>query len=253
MSRLTQLLILIGIWPLLSALALTNRAALGYDITRRIWWRSFIYGSVIGSAMLLIVVLALLALTIRIPAPPMTFWAEFLPKLTQALLGGLLIGLMEETFFRGALYSAIRAREGIRAAIIGSALLYAAVHFLKPGVLPADVVFNSSTAWFLFTHAFTDAFNWHQIDSFTALLFCGILLALIREHSGHIGWCVGIHAGWVLVIQLTRWLTDNNSSAPFAYLVGHYDGVIGWLAALWIGLITVIYWRLIPQFRTTTQ
>ncbi len=253
MSRLTQLLIVIGIWPLLSVLALTTRAALGYDITRRMWWRSLMYGSLIGSAMLIVIVLALLTLTIRIPNPPPTIWLELFPKLTQALLGGLLIGLMEETFFRGALYSAIRAREGIHAAIIGSALLYAAIHFLKPGALPVDAVLNSNTAWFLFTHTFTDALNWHQLDSFTTLLFCGILLALIREHSGHIGWCVGIHAGWVLVIQLTRWLTDNNSNAPLANLVGHYDGIIGWLAALWIGFIIIIYWRFTPHLRTITQ
>ncbi|PQJ96694.1 CPBP family intramembrane glutamic endopeptidase [Chromatium okenii] len=253
MSRLAQFIMLMSLWPLLSALALTNRDALGYGISARKWWRNVLCGESLGVTTLLVLVLALLVLQIRVPDAAVQFWSGIVGKTVQALFGGLLIGLIEETFFRGAVYSAIRRRDGVRTAVIGSALLYAAVHFLKPGALPVGMTFDSTSAWLMFGQTFTDALRWQHLDSFSALFCCGILLALVRERSGHIGWCVGIHAGWVLVIQLTRWLTDGNSATPFASFVGNYDGIIGWLAALWIGVLIMVYRWLMPNLMRTAK
>ena len=83
-----------------------------------------------------------------------------------------------------------------------------------------------------------------------ALFLVGVLLGLVRERSGHIGWCIGLHAGWVFVIQVTRQLTDGNEASPYAYLVGDYDGIIGWAAAGWIGLLALGL-RFLPQARAT--
>ena len=74
-------------------------------------------------------------------------------------------------------------------------------------------------------------------------MMVGVFLALVREGTGHIGWCIGLHAGWVFVIQLTRRLTDGNPSSDLAFLTGDYDGIIGWLAMAWIGLLAAGYWR----------
>jgi hypothetical protein len=72
-----------------------------------------------------------------------------------------------------------------------------------------------------------------------ALFLVGILLATVRERSGHIGWCVGLHAGSIFTIQVTRHLTDARPSSPHAWLVGDYDGILGWLASAWIGLLVL--------------
>lgn len=253
MSRLAQFIMLISAWPLLALLTLNNRNALGYGINAEQWWRNVMCGSILGITMLFVLVLALLVLQIRVPNTPAHFWFEVFGKTAHAVLGGLLIGLIEETFFRGAVYSAIHRRNGVRSAILGSALLYAAVHFLKPSALPIDTTFDNASAWIMFGHTFIDALSWSHLDSFSALFCCGILLALVRQRSGHIGWCVGIHAGWVLVIQLTRWLTDGNSNAPLAGLVGNYDGIIGWLAALWISVLILSYRWLMPRLMNTAK
>ncbi len=76
----------------------------------------------------------------------------------------------------------------------------------------------------------------------SALTLAGVFLALVRERTGHIGWCIGLHAGWVFVIQVTRYLTVGNDASPYAFLTGGYDGVIGWLAVGWIGALAVGYW-----------
>jgi hypothetical protein len=53
---------------------------------------------------------------------------------------------------------------------------------------------------------------------------------------------VGLHAGWVFVIQLSRKLTDSDPAATFGFVAGRYDGVIGLLAAAWIGALAFGFW-----------
>ncbi|AFL74173.1 CPBP family intramembrane glutamic endopeptidase [Thiocystis violascens] len=242
MGRLAQIFMLLGIWPLLRWLSLADRGALGYAVSGRVWRRSVGLGWLQGVAILLALVLVLLALDIRIPDP--NPWPGIAGKAAQALIGGLLIGFLEETFFRGALYSAIRRRDGMRSAIVWSALLYALVHFMKPGALPAGMVFDWTGALWMFAHVFGDLFQWNNLDSMVALFCVGVFLALVRERTGQIGWCIGLHAGWVFVIQMTRRVTDGNDASNVAFLVGEYDGTIGWLAALWIGLLAFGFWTL---------
>jgi len=238
MGRLTQVCILLGLWPFLKAQHLNHRETLGYALPRprfrTVLWQSWL----LGTAILLVLVLTLLLLEIRSPdIAASTRLANLLEKSIQALLGGLITSLLEETFFRGAVYSAIRRRSGARSAILWSSCLFALLHFMKPHRLPDGVAFDWLGTWQIFGQVFTDAFQWQHLDSMAALFLAGIFLALVRERSGHIGWCMGLHAGWVFVIQITRHLTTDNPASPNAWLVGSYDGIIGWLAAGWIGLL----------------
>ncbi|MBK1718804.1 CPBP family intramembrane glutamic endopeptidase [Thiocystis violacea] len=242
MGRLAQLLMLVGIWPFLSWQGLTNRAALGYGPSWPDWRRAVVGGWVLGVLILLALVMALLALEIRLPEARPDPWTSLVAKSVQALIGGLLIGGLEETFFRGALYSGIRRRNGLASAVVWSAALYAVLHFMKPGALPETMVLDWSGSLWMFAHVFIDLFQWKHLDSMVALFVVGVFLALVRERTGHIGWCVGLHAGWVLVIQVTRKVTDGNDEASLAFLAGAYDGTIGWLAAIWIAALTGVYW-----------
>jgi len=79
-------------------------------------------------------------------------------------------------------------------------------------------------------------------DSFVALLVAGLLLAMVRERSGNILWCIGIHAGWVMVIKITKYLTDTNTAQGHPLWIGHYDNVTGLLAFLWLTLLAAGYW-----------
>ncbi|NEX22349.1 CPBP family intramembrane metalloprotease [Thiorhodococcus mannitoliphagus] len=242
MSRLAQAIILIGIWPLLLAFHVADRASIGYGVPMRSLRRAAGWGWLLGVVILSLLLALLLALDIRVPDPTPPGWGSILSKVLQALVGGLLIALLEETFFRGALYSAVRRADGVRSAIVWSALLYAAVHFMKPSALPEGMALDASGALWTVLYALGDLFQWRNLDSLVALFMVGVFLALIRERTGHIGWCIGLHAGWVLVIQLGRKVTDGNEGAALAFLVGDYDGTIGWLAAAWIGLLALVYW-----------
>jgi hypothetical protein len=241
-SRLAQLLMILGVWPFLRLLGLDRREALGYGRPRPEILRALVRGWLAGVAILLVLVIALLALEIRLPnLRAAAHHAELARKAAQALAAGLLIGVIEETFFRGALFTAIRQRSSAAGAIFWSALLYAAVHFLKPGALPNGQTMDWAATSHMVVEVFTDAADWRNLDSFVALLFVGIFLGLVRERTGHIGWCIGLHAGWVFVIQVARHLTDGNAGSHYAILTGTYDGVIGWLAAGWLALLSAGY------------
>lgn len=242
MGRLAQLLILVGLWPFLLWQGLAHREALGYGPSWPVVKRAIAGGWVLGVLILVVLVLALLELEIRLPDSSPDSWSRMAMRVIQALIGGLLIGILEETFFRGALYSAIRRHRGVRSAMIWSAALYAVLHFMKPGAPSESVAFDGLGAFWMFIHVFIDLLQWKHLDSLVALFMVGLLLALVRERTGHIGWCIGLHAGWVLVIQVNRRLTDGNEDSPLSFLVGDYDGTIGWLAALWIGLLMALYW-----------
>lgn len=245
MGRLAQLFILLGLWPFLKWCHLDRPAALGFGIPRRAFVRSIILGWALGVLILLLLIAALLVLGIRVPDMPEQHWLlVLLQKSAGVLISGLLIGLLEETFFRGALFGAIRQRDGLRSAVVWSALLYALLHFMKPHALPEGVVFDWSGTWSMFIHVFTGVVQWRHLSSIVALFMVGVFLALVRQRTGHIGWDIGLHAGWVFVIQVSRRFTDGDDNAALAFLTGDYDGVIGWLAAVWIGLLAWLYWRL---------
>ena len=245
MSRLAQVFILLGIWPFLRALRLNDRRSLGYGRPRREILGGLALGWLVGVAILAVLGLGELLLEIRVPdTRNLTQVGELGRKAGQALVGGLLIGLAEETLFRGALFSAIRRRRTAAAAVFWSALLYAAVHFLKPGALGPGQAFDWTTTGQMVFGVFTDFADWQNLDSLVALVLVGVFLGLVRERTGHVGWCIGLHAGWVFVIQVMRHLTDGNAASPLAFLAGEYDGVIGWLAAAWLGVLSLGYWGL---------
>jgi membrane protease YdiL (CAAX protease family) len=251
MGRLAQVFILLGLWPFLRLMGLANWQTLGFAPARAQVVRTIGAGWLLGIGILGALVLAELGLGVRVPDVDDVQVFSVLEKAVAALIGGLLIGLLEETFFRGALYTAIRRRAPVAAAAAGSALLYALVHFLKPHALPPGVVFDWAGTWSMFLHVFVGLFQWSHLDSLLALFSAGVFLALVRERTGHIGWCIGLHAGWVFVIQLTRRVTDGDEAASLAWLAGHYDGVIGWLAAFWMVLLAWGYWQVSAWWRSS--
>lgn len=242
LGRLTQLFILLGAWPFLKYLQLANKPATGYCLAKPIFRRTMALGWIYGVVILTCLCAMLLALEVRIPDPEPPTWLQILAKVLHALMGGLLIALWEETFFRGALYTASRRRTGFWTAAIWGSLLYAIVHFIDPSEVPDNTPHDWSSAAWMVVDCLINLFQWQHLDSLVALTLVGIFLCMVRERTGHIGWCIGLHAGWVFVIQVSRKLTDGNELGTWAWLAGDYDGTIGWLAAAWIGLLATLYW-----------
>lgn len=234
------LLALFALWPFLNALHLADKQSLGYALPVRDFRRALLKGFAAGVLILTGLSLALLGLGIRVP--PLVGETPILLKvIAQGLLGGLAVGFVEETFFRGAMFSAIRNRSGGAAtAIVLTSVLFAALHFLKPQPFPSDAEATLGTCLASLGGAVPALFRMDNADSFLALFLVGVFLAIVRHRTGHIASCIGLHAGWVLVIRITHKYSHLDPGSPHYRLVGDYDGVTGWLAAGWIGLLALV-------------
>lgn len=243
--RLLKLYGLLGLWPLLSSFGINSRAGWGYGQGRsgRGFSTGLLIGGAIGIASMALVVAILLMFDIRVARPGVALSPPVLTVLVlQSAFAGLMVGFIEETWFRGALQSSITHVGNSAIAIVLISLLYGAMHFVSADInIPADEVRWLSATAVLFTslHGFRDpAF----FDSLFALVAGGLLLGLVRYRTGRIAECIGIHAGWVMVVKILRQTTYPNADATWSFMIGSYDGVIGILAGLWFSSLAIAYY-----------
>ncbi len=253
MNRLAMLFALLGLIFLTRRLRLSHRSALGYGLPRGAFLRQLGLGWMAGVGLMLPLVALLLAFDVRQIKPGLD--GDLPPLILEGLISGLVVAFIEETFFRGVLFTAVARSGGARAAIIAPSILYAALHFLggKLRVPPEDV------SWEHGFHVLSRLFERYAqplafIDSFLALAMLGVLLALVRLRTGAIAACIGLHAAGVCTIFILRDTTTVNSGAQLAQIVGSYDGVIGWAALLWFAVIVVAYSQLYkPQLSSDSS
>jgi len=243
-ERVGMLALLLGFVALARHLGLGDRASLGYGLPRRTFVREMSLALALGVLTMLAVVGIMAALGLlewRADAPSS---AAALAKLvvTRAL-SGFAVAFIEETFLRGAMHTAIERESGTRAAVLLTAVLYAATHFFASFHIPADQVTRWSGVQLLAgtLHAFA-----HPLaiaDAFLALFAVGVVLGLVRAATGSIAACIGLHAGWVWVMLVTHELAGPRADAPLAFLLSRFDGFVGWLVLAWTVLLAFPVWR----------
>jgi membrane protease YdiL (CAAX protease family) len=256
-ARLAMLLLLIALVVVLRRLQVRTRADWGFGVPRAQFLRSLFVALLLGIVSMLPIACLLLGLEVReLKSSPDL--AGLIPAIVgRALLAGLVVAFTEEALLRGAMFSAIARESGERIAIGLTALLYSALHFLsRVRIAPEDVGWDSGLTLLAGTFAtFTQPLA--IVDSFLALAAVGVLLGMIRAHTGHIAACIGLHAGWVAVIAVLREVSVRTAHSPRAYLVGDYDGVVGWLVLAWSVIIAAGYWyfarRAAPVTTPVTQ
>lgn len=131
---------------------------------------------------------------------------EHLPepgRVLSILAGAVVVGVLEEALFRGALTGLFERGMGSRAAWLAASGLFAVVHFLKPdpSVKVPEVGWTSGFA--LVPHSF------HQFadpvlfwGGFGTLLTFGLVLGLAVRRTGSLWLSAGLHGGLVLVKEL---------------------------------------------------
>lgn len=243
-TRIAMLALLIGFILVARRMRLADRASLGYALPRKTFLRELAIALGIGVATMLPVVLAMFALDLRHPKPGLTIDVGLLAGLAvEGLLRGLVVSLIEETFLRGAMFTGIARESGARTAIILTALVYAATHFIGRFKIAPELVDSGSGFDMLSTtlHAFTSPLV--IADAFLCLAGVGVLLGVVRHLTRSIAACIGLHAGWVWVITFVRETSRRDDSAEWAMLVSQFDGVVGWLVLAWLVVIGFgLYW-----------
>jgi CAAX protease family protein len=240
MNRVAMLFALIGLIVLTRRLGLASREAAGYGMPRREFVRQLAIGWLCGLALMLPLVFTLLGLDVRSLKPDLN--AHWTGLILGAIATGLVVAFIEETFFRGVLFTAVARTSGAIAAVGAPSLLYAALHFLggKLRLAPHEVSWlDGFTVLGRLLERYTDPLAF--IDSFVALAMLGVLLSLVRLRTGAIAACIGLHAAGVATIAVLREVTIVDRGGEYAAIVGSYDGVIGWAALAWFVLIVTAY------------
>ena len=242
--RLAMIIAALGFWPFLKLQGINNRYALGYSLDRRSYLQSFSRGLGIGVMIMTGHAILLVLLGARVPEPGDIHFNDVLYALLSGLLSGILVAFIEESFFRGAMYYGMRRHSPMLTASIATALLYATVHFIHSPLPAGGTIIGWQSGWEMLAGMFHSYENFAGIvDSYMALFAAGLFLSLVRERTGNIVLCIGIHAGWVLTIKLVKEITDVATNTPAALLIGSYDSIIGWAATAVLGLVTLWYWR----------
>ena len=166
--------------------------------------------------------------------------AKTLRKALLGLAAAVAIGAGEELLFRGVLLHRTARDLGRVAAVVLTALVYAAVHAIRAGAVPGAAI----TAWSGLERSATlvaPLLRRGALPSVVGLAGLGVLLAVARLRTGSLWVSIGIHAAWVAVFRVGR-LYFAIRSEPL-WLVGPgwpplVGGVAGWLAiAITAGLL----------------
>ena len=230
----------------LRPLALNHWRAAGYTLARRQAWTALGKGVVIGITIMLLLTAMQWLLDMHHFAVRDGRWTlyHFAKVLISGLISGLAVGFIEETFFRGLMQTGMRRTLGFWATALLTAVLYAALHFIKPEALGA-ADFTSGEALRMIGDGLARLGSPAPFaDSFVTLVVVGVFLSMVRERTGNILWAIGIHAGWITIIKLFKYLTDTTivDGRASVWIGTGYDDITGWMATLWLGAIAAVYW-----------
>jgi hypothetical protein len=242
-ERIGMLALLVGFLLVARRLRLADRGSLGYGLPRRAFVRETSLGLALGVASMLAVVGLMAALGLLEWTPAAVTGTDLLRLVALRLVSGFAVAFIEETFLRGAMHTAIERESGTHLAVLLTALLYAATHFLASYHIPPEQVTSSSGLELLAGTLRSWAQPAGIADAFLALLAVGVVLGMVRAATGNIAACIGLHAGWVWVMLVAHELTRPLRGAPLSFLLSRFDGFVGWLVLAWTAVLAVPLWR----------
>jgi membrane protease YdiL (CAAX protease family) len=243
-SRIGQLVLLISLIVLARRLGVANRESFGYGLPRRDFIRELLKALGLGVATMLPIIGVMTLMGLRVWKDDVPPDAATLAKIAvQGLLTGTVVALIEETFLRGAMFTAIARESGTRVAIVLTSLVYAATHFFISYKVAADQVTALSGIDLVTGTLDKFADPLAIADAFLCLFAVGVLLASVRAATGNIAACLGLHAGWVWVITFVREISEPNDAHPLRFLLSDFDGVVGWLVLAWTIVIGLVLQR----------
>ncbi len=250
-GRLATLALLIGFVLVARRLKVADRASLGFGLPPRQFLFEVGRAVLLGAVLMLPVLVTMVLLDMRTLRPDFAHTVPgWLKLIGMGLATGLVVALIEETFLRGAMQTAITRDSGAAVAITLTSLLYAATHFFSRYRIKAEDVDAGSGLAML--SGILDSFA-HPLaiaDAFLCLTAVGVMLGMVRALTGNIAACIGLHAGWVAVIYVVRATSLRDPAGSSNWLMSDYDGFIGWMVLAWT---LVIGWVLYLLYRKRGQ
>jgi len=223
-------LALLCLWPLLRCGGMRSWSGLGYSAQGRPALdalRGFSLGwASLAAAALLAWFAGARSLTLPNSA------ADVSRHLFNAALTAVVVAVLEETIFRGALFGLLRRSMPWPAALAISSAVYSAVHFIKTGQTALPVQWNSGLAllWQMICQPPP------LIPAFLTLFVAGAALALAYQRTGALYYSIGLHAGWIFWLQSYRYLFHPAGRAQSFW--GGDTLIDGWLCLI---IVTAVF------------
>lgn len=165
------------------------------------------------------------------------WWVDLtLRQAARAALAALVIGLVEETVFRGALFLGLapKLRGGMLVVALASSALYSTVHFARGGRGRIAGTWDGGLR--LWAEVPGAVGNYWQAALGLAML--GLLFCAIAWRRQHLAEAAGFHAGAVLALQWMSGLTATATRGESFWLV---DGLQpGWRLTLLMAAVTAV-------------
>lgn len=230
------------------SLGLIHLAANGFK-RRQSWKKEIAAGLIVGICSLLIYGAFTLFVGVQHIETDLPSNSRLIIKPFIYLFEACLIGLFEETLFRGFILQGLMKDLSVSISVISGSLFYAALHFfsfkvaVSPGFEPF-VGFSTLIKFFI-----PAVFDLHLILPYIIGLFIvGVVLSLAYVHTRSLYLPIGLHAGLVLGVKLNRFFLDHNHNmSNWFFGDGRIvTGIFGWI---FLAGVLVIIKMMINQYR----
>lgn len=235
-NRCLLLFALIGLWPFLWTAGVRSWRQLGLGDPRGHVREAFA-GFLIGFASLAIAALLNLAFGGRAWDHEVSIGA-FVASVFRAAIAALLVAVIEEIFFRGALFGTLRRDLPWIHALVISSFVYAILHFFRRPDPPDAITWTSGfTTLIEMMRGFGDGNE--LAPGLINLALAGIILGFAYQRTGSLYFSIGLHAGWVFWMKLYGAITESNTAASWFW--GSRRLVDGWASSfVLLGVLLVL-------------
>ncbi len=170
--------------------------------------------------------------------------------LTPGALGSIALSaagaaIVEELFFRGALFGLARRAAAAGTALVFVAALFAILHFLKP---PAGTIGSEAVDW-TSGFALVPRVFWQfgrpglVAAGFVTLFLVGLTLGWARLRTGALWAGIGLHAGWIVGLKTFAKTTRRNGpDAGWPWFGENLYFGLGPVLALVVTGVLVVLW-----------
>lgn len=229
----------IGLWPFLKCVGANSFHGAGLRRSPE-FGRQLGLGFAIGFGSLAVVA----ALALLCGARELNLGHEsgrYIKHMLNAVLAALFVPIIEEVFFRGAIFGGLRKSQKMLSAALVSSAIYAIVHFFQRSIWEGPVTWSSGLE--LLPRMLSGFADIEQlIPGFFSLTFAGMMLALAYQRSGSLYLSMGLHGGWIFWLKSYGFLTVQVEGFN-ARFWGTNKLTDGWLAFALLAAMFIGFWR----------
>ncbi|MBI3191079.1 MAG: CPBP family intramembrane metalloprotease [Pedosphaera parvula] len=248
-NRSLLLLAVVGLWPLMRGLGVKGWRDVGLGPPAG-QWRNAGKGFTLGFVSLAGVAFVAFVAGARSFQTNHTL-VQISAHLTNAGLAAVVVSVIEELLFRGAIFGGLRRAYRWPTALLVSSAVYALVHFFdRPGSPQAVVWWSGFATLAIMLQGFIELER--LVPGFFNLTLAGVLLGLAYQRTGTLYFSIGLHAGWIFWLKSYGFLTGEIAGAN-TWLWGTGRLIDGWLALFVLAgaLVFANHW-LLPTPRGQT-